>query len=234
MRERITSGAVKLGQVPERERVLEVSGDAGLVDRGTGQEIAEAGEGRAKPGMRPDDADPRVKQRRVGREAVQAQRAGDIEHVEEAGRVVDRESRPRRREGVVREKRCSLACHEREPFEDRQDERGQRGEVALSDRTDRADGRELVPREPVQEPVRELRPHARRAFGEVVRETHERRAQDVPGHLRTLADDVMPEHRRGVLRPGADGDVDPLQDAYAGRGAVDSVTPRECRHGDRM
>ena len=88
--------------------------------------------------------------------------------------------------------------------------------------------RRLVPVERVDQPVDERRPHAGRALGEMVGETQRRGPDDIVRSRRALPDEMMGEHPRGVAGGVIRRDPDPLQDADAGRRAVDR---RAAGHG---
>ena len=196
--ENVAAGALDLGQVPERQRILEVAGRARLPDRAPAEQLSEPVERPPQPGIRPNLADRGVEHRRIGPEALKAQRAGHVHRIEERDRVRDGEGRPARRERVVVEQGRALAGLERNPVEQRRGEVGERRKIRLADRPDRPKARRLAAVEGGNHPVRELRPDAGRALGEMVGQAEHRRADDVLGGVRALADDVVAVHRTGV------------------------------------
>ena len=132
--EDVAAGALDLGQVPERQRILEVAGSARLPDRAPVQQLAEPLERPAQARVRPNLADRRVEHRRIGRQALQAQRARDVHRVEEGGRVRDGQGRP----AASRTRCCRAGPCPRRPRAGRRRTARRRGRPAARDRPGRS------------------------------------------------------------------------------------------------
>ena len=197
--EDVAAGALDLGQVPERQRILEVAGRTRRPrSRCRSSSSPRRSSVRRSPGY--GRTSPIAAWSIVGFAARPSRLSApaDVHRVEERDRVGDGEGRPAGRERVVVEERRALAGLERQPVEQGGGEVGERREIGLADRPDRPDGRRLAAVQRGNDAVRQLRPNAGRALGEVVGEAEHRRADDVVGSVRALADDVVPVHRAGV------------------------------------
>jgi hypothetical protein len=82
VREGVAGGAVDPWQVAERQRVLQVASGTRSEEVTAVEKALEAGERGGEARVGPDLGDPRVEDRQVRPEPLQAERAGGIERVE--------------------------------------------------------------------------------------------------------------------------------------------------------
>ncbi len=161
-----------------------------------------------------------MEHREVGPEGLEVERSRDVERVEQADSVGERERRERGRERVVIEKRDALLRCERESIEDAVCEVGVGGEVRHADRAERPHARRRAVVETGDEMLEQLEAHARASARKRVRHHEELRAHDVVGRRVALADAVLEDEAVVELAELGRRDHRALANPDAGREAV--------------
>ncbi len=236
--ERVAGGGVGLGHDPEGQRVLQVAGQAAAEELAALEQLAQPPDAVGQRRVRSDTGHHRVERRRVGQEALEAQRRRGVEGLEREPAAVEGQAGPADREGVRVDHRERLlrgelhrlqpgAAHQAVLADEGARDLRQGAEVRLADRPDLVHRREHpgVQRRAVR--VDQLRPHPGAAERQPLGPHEHRR----PHHRRRgerAVPDTVRQHQTAPVGVRLGGvDVHPRQHADAGRQAVHRLAALE-------